>query len=106
MSEAQRNSDDNSIEDHVKIIHHILSFVNPGVNQDDYKILKNFAAREGYDRHSAKIRVEDVSTKFDIFKGCAKFKDLREGNYLKKIFLKNDDHPPVSNTQLTLPTKA
>ena len=72
--------------------------MNPGINQDDYKILKNFDVREGYDRHSAKIRVEDVSTKFDIFKGCAKFKDLREGNYLKKIFLKNDD-PPLTRRE-------
>ena len=98
MTEAQRNPDDDSIEDHIEIVHHVLSFVKPGISKDDYKILKNFEAREGYDRHSAKIRVEDISTKAEIFKGCAKFKQLDERNYLKKIFLKNDD-PPLTRRE-------
>ena len=76
----------------------VLSFVHPEISQDDYKILKNFEAREGYVRHSAKIRVENISTKTNIFKGCTKFKTLHEENYMKKIFLKNDD-PPLTRKE-------
>ena len=90
--------DDNAISNHVEIIQHVLNFVSPGIKKDDYKILKSFDAKENYTRHSAKIQVKDYDTKSKIFKGCTKFKDLDERNYLRKIFLKNDD-PPLTRKE-------
>ena len=72
--------DDNTAEDVVdspeEIIHHILTFLHPAITNDCYKIVKNFDAREGYTRHSAKITVAAQETKAKIFKSCSKFKDL------------------------------
>ena len=84
--------------DHAQIIHHVLNFVCPGITNDQYKILVNFDAKENYSRHSAKIRVDDMDTKSKLFKGCVKFKGLNENNFLKKIFIKNDD-PPLTRKE-------
>ena len=90
--------DENAVTNHVDIIHHVLNFVKPNIQKEDYKILFNFDAKETHTRHSAKIRVENFDTKMDIFKGCAKFKSLGETNYLRKIFIKNDD-PPLTRKE-------
>ena len=47
------------VDDHTVILQHVLEFVHPGIAATDYKILKNFDPREGYSRHSAKIKVQD-----------------------------------------------
>ena len=78
-------------KDPVKIIQHVLQFVNPAMTPAKYDILKNFDAKDGYSRHSAKIRVKEIADKIQIFKGCVKFKHLSDENYLRKIFIKNDD---------------
>ena len=83
---------------HAEIIHHILNFVEPGIKKKDYKILMNFDCKEGYSRHSAKIRINNLNLKSRIFKGCKSFKELHTGNYLKKIFIKNDD-PPMTRKE-------
>lgn len=75
------------------IVNHILKFLKPNIEPDDYKILKNFEPREGNDRHSAKISCSSLDIKKDIFLGCSKFKDLPTGSPLKKVFLKNEDTP-------------
>ena len=98
MNDISEVNDNDAVTDHVEIIHHVLNFVNPGTEKEDYKILFNFEARENFSRHSAKIRVTDVETKFKIFKGCVKLKDLNPDNYLKKIFIKNDD-PPLTRKE-------
>ena len=54
--------------------------------------------RVNHTRHSAKIQVDNYTMKSNIFKGCAKFKGLDEQNYLRKIFLKNDD-PPLTRKE-------
>ena len=90
--------DENAVTDHAEIIHHVVKFVNPTIKKEDYKILVNFDAKESHTRHSAKIRVENYNTKSNIFKGCAKFKTLEENNYLRRIFLKNDD-PPLTRKE-------
>ena len=90
--------DDDVIEDHKDIIHHILSFLNPNITADSYKIIKNFDPREGYTRHSAKIAVESDAMRSQLFKGCGKFKTVPPDSYLKKVFLKNDD-PPLTRRE-------
>ena len=85
--------DDEQVNDHKVILNHILHFVNPGIADDDYKILKNFDPREGHDRHSAKIKCVSQEVKGKIFKGCKNFKDLPAESCLKKIWLKNEDTP-------------
>ena len=92
-------------DDHVEIIHHILKFVNPGMTKQEYKILVNLNAKENYSRHSAKSRIEDTDTKSKIFKGCMKFKPLHADNYLKRIFIKNDDPPLTRKCNVRLRNK-
>ena len=101
MSETPNDEDDGGegiINDHIVIIHHVLNFVYPGIQTTDYKIQKNFDPREGFTRHSAKISVNDVTTKKKIFDGCKKFKGLDREDYLKRVFIKNDD-PPLSRQE-------
>ena len=90
--------DQNAVTDHAEIIQHVLNFVSPGIRKENYKILVNFNAKENHTRHSAKIQVDDYNTKSKIFKGCAKFKNLNDQDYLRKIFLKNDD-PPLTRKE-------
>ena len=90
--------DENAITNHVDIIHHVLNFVSPGIDKKSYKILVNFDAKENHTRHSAKIQVYNYTVKSNLFKGCAKFKDLDGESYLRKIFLKNDD-PPLTRKE-------
>ena len=98
--------DDAKVKDPARIIQHVLEFVNPEIEPDNYEILVNFdPAKEGYSRHSAKIRVKDMDVKSKIFRGCKKFKDLHEENYLKKIFIKNDDPPLTRQENDRLRTK-
>ncbi len=85
-------------DDHTTIIHHVLNFVNPDITNNCYKIVKNFDAREGYTRHSAKISVVSSDVRSKIFKGCSKFRDIHRDNYMKRIFLKNDD-PPMTRKE-------
>ena len=98
MSGIPVNDEEESTNDYQKIIHHILSFVNPDIRKEDYKILVNFEAREKFSRHSAKIRVENMTTKTNLFKGCKNFKEVGRTSYLKKIFIKNDD-PPLTRKE-------
>ena len=90
--------DENAITNHVDIVHHILNFVSPGIDKESYQILKNFDAKENHTRHSAKIQLDNYTIRYNIFKGCTKFKDLDGESYLKKIFLKNDD-PPLTRKE-------
>ena len=60
--------------------------------------MKNFDAREGYSRHSVKIKVHNLDTKKLIFNGCRKFKDVERDSYIKKVFLKYDD-PPLTRKE-------
>ena len=83
----------NNVNDAGVIVNHILKFVNPEIQPNDYKILKNFEPREGNDRHSAKISCSSPNIKKKIFEGCRKFKDLPPVSPLKKVFLKNEDTP-------------
>ena len=92
------SDDENAVTSHEDIIHHVLDFVCPGIEKEDYKILVNFDSKDNYTRHSAKIQVEHYNTKSNIFKGCAKFKTLNQENYLRKVFLKNDD-PPLTRKE-------
>ena len=98
MTSIPNQNETDITDDHVEIIHHIMNFVNPGITKDQYKILKNFDAKENYSRHSAKIRVVDMNIKSATFKGCTKFKGLADSDYMKKIFLKNDD-PPITRKE-------
>ena len=43
-------------------------------------------------------RLYSIIFKSNIFKGCAKFKTLNQENYLRKVFLKNDD-PPLTRKE-------
>ena len=97
--------DENAVTNHVDIVHYVLNFVSPGIDKKNYKILINFDAKENHTRHSAKIQVDIYTIKSNIFKGCAKFKDLGEENYLRKIFLKNDDPPLTRKEHERLHTK-
>ena len=45
------------------ILNHILKFVKPDIQPNDFKILKNFEPREGNDRHSAKISCSSPNVK-------------------------------------------
>ena len=85
--------DDTLTSDHKEIINYILTFVKPDIEEENYKILKNFEPRDGNDRHSAKIVVLKDGLKKKIFMGCKKFKDLPVDSPIKKVFLKNKDIP-------------
>ena len=87
-----------AIDDSDTILHHILNFVAPGTSEDSYKILKHFDPREGQERHSTKIMVYDMDTKSKIFKGCKNFKELPQDDYLKRVFIKNDE-PPLARKE-------
>ena len=91
LSAVPEEDDEEAIEEHADLIHHILSFVNPNITEGCYKIVKNFDPREGYTRHSAKISVKSGDVRSKLFKCCAKFKDLPKESYMKKVFLGNDD---------------
>ena len=67
------------------IISHVLSFLSPGIQPNEYKVLKSFEPREGHDRHSAKIQCSERSIKGKIFKGCIKFKDVPAESPIKPI---------------------
>ena len=98
LSAVADAADENAVNDHEKIIQHVLNFVYPGIEKEHYKILISFDTKENYTRHSAKIRVENTETKTKIFKGCTKFKNLEADNFLRKIFIKNDD-PPLTRKE-------
>lgn len=83
----------NNMSDAKVILNHILKFLNPDIQPNDYKILKNFEPREGNERHSAKISCSSLTMKKKIFEGCRKFKNLPLISPLKKVFLKNEDTP-------------
>ena len=87
------NIDGADVTDPKVIIKHVLTFVNPQIQPEDYKILKSFEPREGHDRHSAKICCTENNIKKKTFEGCRKFKDIPDGSPMKKIFLKNEDTP-------------
>ena len=86
------------VDDHTVILQHVLEFVHPGIATTDYKILKNFDPREGYSRHSVKIKVHNLDTKKLIFNGCKKLKDVERDSYIKNVFLKYDD-PPLTRKE-------
>ena len=65
-------------DDADEMVHHILECAHTGISRDKYKILENLTPIEGYTRHSAKIYVNDVTTKSELFIGCRNFKDLEE----------------------------
>ena len=81
----------NIVDDHRTIIHHVLKFVYPEIELDNYNILK---PSKGFARHSIKISVSGPDIKRNIFEGCKKFKNLDRDSFMKKIFIKNDDPPP------------
>ena len=55
--------DGNNVSDANTIIDNIMKFVNPTIQPNDYKILKNFVPREGFDRHSVKISCLSLNIK-------------------------------------------
>ena len=91
-------SDEEIENDPKAIIQHVLKFVHPGITADDYKILKNFESKPGHTRHSTKILVNNYDVKSRIFQGCKNFRELDPENYLKKVFIKNDD-PPMTRRE-------
>ena len=95
---AENDGEDEVVDDHERIIHHILNFVHPGINKESYNIIKNFEPKVGHTRHSAKISVEDKAIRTNIFKGCKNFKDVDATHYMKKVFIKNDD-PPLTRKE-------
>ena len=71
---------------------HILHFLHPGIDETSYHFIKNFEqSQESYPRHSAKLEIQDIQIKSNIFKGCKKIPYLQEGDAIKKVYVKNDD---------------
>ena len=83
----------NMVEDANAIVHHVLSYVNPEITPQNYKILKHFEPREGHNRHSTKVKYADQNIKKKIFEGCKKFTDLPEASPIRRVWIKNEDTP-------------
>ena len=65
--------DNATVNDGNVIVDHLLRYVSPDITPESYKILKNFEPREGYTRHSTKVKCSDQAVKKKIFEGCKKF---------------------------------
>ena len=72
-----------------EIIKYILENSRAGTSTNSYKILKNFKAREGMDRHCAIIVAQGDSVR-KILEGGKKFKNVnKENNHQKNVLLEN-----------------
>ena len=85
-------------EDPTAILRQVMSFVCPTLGNEAYEVLVNFEPKDGYSKHSAKIRAKDTATKSEIFKGTAKLKALGNDHPFKKVYLKYDN-PPLTRKE-------
>ena len=77
----------------------------PTISNDDYVILKSFDAKEGYDRHSAKIELKSLTIKITIMTDKVNLRNLNEDNVMRKIFVKNESSPFTQKENNRLYTK-
>ena len=71
----------------------------PNITDDQYTIIKDFDAREGNSRHSAKVKFNDNDVKENVVKGAKELKKLKpEDHPLRKIYIKWDQ-PPLTNKE-------
>ena len=80
-------------EDNDKIVHHILTFVEPNIVDGDYRVIKNFEPRQGYLRHSCLLGFTNTNAKKNILQNSKKLNGLQEDNVLRKVFIKNEQTP-------------
>jgi hypothetical protein len=79
--------------DNAKIVHHILSFIDPNTSVDDYKMIKEFEPRQGLPRHSCLNGFTNINRKKNILDNSKKLNGLAEDNLLKKVYVKNEQTP-------------
>ena len=75
------------------IIPHIISYVSPDTENNEYRFVVSFAPREGYTRHSAKLVFSTADAKRKVISNSKKLSDLEENNPLRKVFIKNESTP-------------
>ena len=75
------------------IIPRILSFVEPNINDGDYKVVRTFPAKEGFTRHCCLLEFKDRKVKEELLKKSKTLKDLAEEHVLKKVYIKSDQTP-------------
>ena len=88
----------NEISDSKLIIDQAFKVALPSVNPESYSIIKDFDAREGHTRHSAKVKFNDNDTKEKVVTGAKELKKLNDENAMRKIFIKWDQ-PPLTNKE-------
>ena len=87
------NIDGDNTDDNDKIVHHILSFVEPDISDGDYRVIKHFEPREGYLRHSSILGFTNANAKKNILQNSKKLNGLSEENVLRKVFIKSEQTP-------------
>ena len=99
-----KDDDDNEVtlNEQTDIILHILSYVEPNINQTKYKIIRKIRPKEGFTRHSCLLEFNDSAVKDSLVKKSKMLKDLDENNTLKKVYIKNEQTPLTrkENTRL------
>ena len=75
------------------IVPRILAFVQPTIVPADYKIIKTFPAREGFDRHMCLLEFKEWKVKDELLKHTKKLKDLSVDHTLKKVYIKHEQTP-------------
>ena len=87
------DENDVTLNDQNDIISHILSFVDPNIDQTKYKVIRKIRPKEGYTRHSCLLEFHEFAVKDSLLKKCKMLKDLDEGDSLKKVYIKNESTP-------------
>ena len=88
MNIGGTNSDDNEA-----IVLEVLSFVDPNITANDYRIIKTFEPRNDLPRHSCLIGFSNLNAKKNILSNSKKLNGLPETDEKKKVFIKSEQTP-------------
>ena len=76
-----------------EIVLHILSFIEPTVSDEDYKVVKAFDPRDGLPRHSCLLSFSNVDARKKILDNSKNLNGLSDDNVLKKVYVKSEQTP-------------
>ena len=82
-----------NVDDNDEIILEVLSFVDPNISVDDYRIIKNFEPRDGLPRHSCLLGFTNIDAKKSLLSNSKKLNQLPDSDVRRKVFIKNEQTP-------------
>ena len=77
---------DNETTDSDTIVNHVLNFVLPTINEEDYKVNKTFEPKVGFTRHSAILSFTSYGKKIELLGKC-------KNHWLRKVFIRSEKTP-------------